>query len=76
MSLTSTKHPNSVIALSSISPLLDTKRDISRKAQVSLRTIDLWVRNKRIPSIKLGRAIRFRWKDVENALLKYQRNAI
>ena len=49
---------------------------VARRAGVSVRTVDEWIRHKRIPSIKIGRTIRFRWAAVEAALLKYERHAI
>jgi excisionase family DNA binding protein len=55
---------------------LRTKSDVSRLAQVSIRTVDLWMREKKIPFIKVGRSVRFRWTAVEAALLKFERKSV
>ena len=48
---------------------LPTRRDIAIRYRVSLRTIDRWIAEKRIPYIRLGtRSIRFRWDAVEKAI--------
>lgn len=52
------------------------KTDVARRMNVSVRTVDDWVKKKRIPSIKISRTIRFRWSAVEAALQKYERRAI
>jgi len=49
---------------------------VAKRADVSLRTVDTWVKTKKIPSIKIGRTIRFRWDSVEAALLRYERKEI
>jgi len=55
---------------------LITKKELSRMCRVSLRTIDNWQLHRRIPSIKVGRNVRFRWPAVEAALLRYERRAV
>jgi excisionase family DNA binding protein len=40
-----------------------------------MRTVDSWLHSRKIPSIKLGRAVRFRWPAVEAALLRHERQA-
>jgi excisionase family DNA binding protein len=48
---------------------LPRKRDIAARYGVSLRTVDRWVNEKKIPYIYLDkRTIRFRWADVERAV--------
>jgi excisionase family DNA binding protein len=48
---------------------LPTRRDIARRCGVSLRTIDRWVVERRIPHIRFGkRCVRFRWDAVEKAI--------
>ena len=48
---------------------LPRKRDIAARYGVSLRTVDRWVNEKKIPYLDLGnRSIRFRWEAVERAI--------
>jgi hypothetical protein len=48
---------------------LPRKRDIARKYSVSIRTVDRWVNEKKIPYLYLDkRTIRFRWEAVERAV--------
>ncbi|MEI6323700.1 MAG: helix-turn-helix domain-containing protein [bacterium] len=56
--------------------LLLNKNDIAKRCNVSVRTVDSWIRTKKIPSIKISRAIRFRWNAVEAALLRYERKEV
>jgi excisionase family DNA binding protein len=49
-----------------------SKRDLARELNVSIRTIDAWMHEKRIPFKKLGsRLIRFDLDRVEKALERY-----
>jgi excisionase family DNA binding protein len=45
-----------------------TRQELAVYLQVSTRTIDSHVSKRRIPYIKLGRSVRFRLADVEQAL--------
>ena len=67
-------HTKSIVSTSpslsagGIDPLPD-KHDIAKHCKVTVRTVDRWVVERKIPSIKLGpRCTRFRWADVERAL--------
>lgn len=53
-------------------PPLWTREDVSRHCQVSLRTVTQWIAERRIPAIKLGRAVRFRPDAVMKALQKFE----
>ena len=53
-----------------------TKQNVCELCQVSQRTVDNWIKGKVIPSIKIGRLIRFRGSEVEAALLRYERKSI
>lgn len=45
------------------------KQDIAQRTKTSLRTVDRWVLERKIPYLNLDkRTVRFRWKDVEEAL--------
>ena len=50
-----------------------TKRELAARYGVSQRCIDNWVNQKRIPSVKLGRLIRFRVARCDEALAKFER---
>jgi excisionase family DNA binding protein len=44
------------------------------KLHVSKRTVDLWMQQKRLPFIKLGKTVRFHWPDVLEKLNAYRVN--
>jgi excisionase family DNA binding protein len=50
-----------------------TKHELALRYGVSVRCIDNWVYQKRIPSVKLGRLIRFRVARCDEALAKFER---
>jgi excisionase family DNA binding protein len=53
------------------------KRDVAREYGVSVRTVDSWIAQKKIPYKKLGsRLIRFDLDEVERALSRYTVNEI
>ena len=43
--------------------LLD-KREVAARLRISPRTLDSWLRKKRIPFFKIGTTVRFRMSDV------------
>ena len=49
-----------------------TKREVAREYGVSLRTVDTWIAQKKIPFMKLSpRLVRFDLDAVERALARY-----
>ena len=57
--------------------LLITKRDIAEQCQVSIRTIDGWINERKIPVIHLSkRCVRFREDAVLAAIQKFERKAV
>ena len=48
-----------------------TKPQLAERLQVSLRSIDNYLKKKKIPVIRLGKSVRFRFSDVEKALERY-----
>jgi len=40
------------------------KSEAARRLDLSKRTLDEWMRNGRIPYLKIGRTVRFRWESV------------
>jgi excisionase family DNA binding protein len=56
-------------ALPADEPPLITKQELAKDLGVSCRTIEAWIAERRIPSIKLGhRTLRFCLDDVRRAL--------
>ena len=53
--------------------LLD-KRGLAVRLDISKRTVDTWMRQKRLPFIKIGKMVRFRWPDVLEKLNAYRVN--
>jgi excisionase family DNA binding protein len=56
--------------------VLITRLDVANLASVSPRTIDRWVKGRKIPYIKVGRTLRFRWAAVEAALVRFEHKAV
>jgi excisionase family DNA binding protein len=54
-----------------LSSTLLTKQELADLCNVCLRTIDLWLAQRKVPCIKLGRSVRFDRRAVEKALAKY-----
>ena len=40
------------------------KPETAERLKISTRTLDQWMRSKRVPFLKIGKTVRFRWKDV------------
>ena len=56
--------------------VLITRLDVAHLLSVSPRTVDRWVKGRKIPYIKIGRTIRFRWASVEAAIARFEHKAI
>ena len=50
------------------------KRSLAVKLGISKRTVDSWMKNRRLPFIKIGKTVRFRWSDVLEKLSAYRVN--
>ena len=51
---------------------LPNKYDLAKYFNVTLRTIDRWVKERRIPSIQMGsRCTRFEWPAVKKAVARH-----
>ena len=50
------------------------KRGLALKLGISKRTVDAWMHQKRLPFIKVGKTVRFRWPDVLEKLGEYRVN--
>ena len=53
--------------------LLD-KRETARRLNKSVRTVDAWMKRGRLPYIKVGRSILFRWGAVLERLESFRIN--
>ena len=42
-----------------------TKRELAARLRIGARTVDTWMKGRRLPYIKSGKAVRFRWSEVE-----------
>ena len=40
------------------------KPETAKRLKISTRTLDQWMRGGRIPFLKIGKTVRFRWPDV------------
>jgi len=50
------------------------KRQVAVKLGVSKRTVDVWMRAKRLPYVKAGKSVRFYWPDVLEKLQAFRVN--
>jgi excisionase family DNA binding protein len=50
------------------------KRGLAVKLGISKRTVDAWMKTKRLPFIKVGKTVRFRWTDVLEKLQSFRVN--
>jgi excisionase family DNA binding protein len=48
-----------------------TKRDVVREYGVSMRTVDKWIAERKIPYYKVGKLVRFDLDKVAKALERY-----
>ena len=53
-----------------------TKAQIAKGVRVSTKTIETWVRERRIPAYKVGRTIRFKLDEVEAALRAFRTDSV
>ena len=51
-----------------------TKRELAPKLKRSVRTVDVWMRQGKLPYIKLNKTVLFRWPDVLEKLQSYRVN--
>ena len=55
-------------ALSHVGEELLTKRELASRLKKSPRCIEQWMRRRYLPYIKIAHTVRFRWRDVLEAL--------
>ena len=50
------------------------KREVAARLKRSVRTVDAWMKAGKLPYIKLGKTVLFRWADVLEKLQTYRVN--
>jgi hypothetical protein len=50
------------------------KRELAVKIRRSPRTVDLWMRQGKLPYLKIGKTVLFRWSDVLEKLGQFRVN--
>jgi len=50
------------------------KRELAKKIRRSPRTVDLWMRQGKLPYLKVGKTVLFRWADVLAKLQTFRVN--
>jgi len=53
---------------------LDTKREVAARLRRSTRTVDDWMRKGKLPYLKIGKTVLFRWQDVLEKLNSFRVN--
>jgi hypothetical protein len=51
-----------------------TKRELASKLKKTPRCIEIWMRQRYLPYIKVGRSVYFRWADVSTSLDRFRVN--
>ena len=73
---TSTQAVAPKAAISEAKPLLLDIHQLATTLNVGRTTIETWTRNRRIPSLKLGRVLRYDLSKVMSALAAYERKTV
>jgi excisionase family DNA binding protein len=50
-----------------------SKLEMARRLDVRIRTIEVWMRQKKVSYEKIGRTVRFNWGDVRTYLSRHNR---
>jgi excisionase family DNA binding protein len=53
-----------------------SKSQLAERMKVSTRTIETWMRERKVPYEKIGRTVRFHWGDVRSHLSRQSRVAV
>lgn len=48
-----------------------SKSELARRMDVSTRTIEMWMQKRKVPFEKIGKTVRFNWRDVRNYLARH-----
>jgi len=60
--------------MNALDDALLTKRALAPRLNCSVRTVDEWMRKGKLPYIKVGKSVRFRWADVLQKLSEFRVN--
>jgi excisionase family DNA binding protein len=52
-----------------------SKKEVAARLRISPRTLDQWMRAGRVPFLKIGRSVRFRFPAVLEKLARFEVNA-
>jgi excisionase family DNA binding protein len=52
-----------------------SKKEVAARLRISPRTLDQWMRKKRVPFFKVGKTVRFRFAAVLQKLKQFEVNA-
>ena len=69
-----TKQNSNSTVVESASDRLDTVKTLAPKLRRSTRTVQAWMRTGKLPYIKVGKTVLFRWTDVLEKLNQYRVN--
>jgi len=50
------------------------KRETARRIRKSVRTVDAWMKDRKLPYIKVGRTVLFRWSAILEKLNSFRVN--
>jgi predicted DNA-binding transcriptional regulator AlpA len=50
------------------------KWELAEKLRIGKRTVDLWMKQKRLPFLKVNKTVRFVWRDVLEKLNEHRVN--
>ena len=62
--MTATNHNTPGIPLTASTDEILAKSETAQRLKISTRTLDQWMRAGRVPFLKIGKTVRFRWPDV------------
>jgi Helix-turn-helix domain len=52
--------------------VLLSKREVAARLRISPRTLDQWMRKKRVPYLKISKSVRFHWPAVLQRLNEFR----
>jgi excisionase family DNA binding protein len=71
--LTATSDTQGQQSSQSADEILD-KRETARRLKKSVRTVDAWMKAKKLPYVKVGRSVLFRWSAILDRLEAFRVN--
>ena len=68
------REPSAQTAIDGVSDTLLTKSELAPRIRRSVRTVDSWMRQGKLPYLKIGKTVLFRWPDVLEKLNSFRVN--